>query len=361
MVQLSVRRLRHGAMAAAVALACLLAGPCVWAEEPLELQNRRDTPASPTPASPGTPTSPTSPGTVIVPSPQAPQVIVPVEPVRPQVVTPEVDAPQAVTPPLVVVPAAPEQPAQPETRPTQVPERPETPQVTPPGTVVIVPQLPEAKAPEGEKKATVPLTPENFLLIKPESERKPLTPENFLLITPEPERKPAPQPEEKPAQVEKKPAPPRPEIPKEPSPEPKEKKPEKAETPKKGDPLRIPEEAKKTGQLDFLEGCWVGTRPEYHTKRIITERFCFGKDGIGKRFIEDPAHAGQCVGATRALLNQGGVLRMQSEKMYCTNTPENWGGSEMTCQGEGEQTPCTWVFTDVGGARQSYSIRFVRE
>jgi hypothetical protein len=235
-------------------------------------------------------------------------------------------------PSTVIVPLAP-QPAQP----------PATPSVTPPGTMVIVPPLPETKRPETAEPD--------------KKEATPLTPESFLLTTPEPEKKPAPQPE-KPAQAEKKPEK-KPEVkPEKPR---EEKKPEKAEAPKKGEPLKIPEEAKKTGQLDFLEGCWVGTRPEYNTKRIVTERFCFGKDGVGKRFIEDPAYAGQCVGATRALMNQGGVLRMRSEKMYCSNTRENWGGSEMTCQGEGEQTPCSWIFTDANGGHQSYSIRFVRE
>jgi hypothetical protein len=280
---------------------------------------------------PAAPAAPSAPGAVTPQAPKAPQVIVPVEPSRPQVTTPEVQPPQTVPAPVVVVPVVPPQPEQPQTQPAPAPEQPQAPLVPPP-TVVIVPPAPEAATPE-KKDAT------------------PLTPESFLLSSPEPEKKPESKPEEKPAQAEKKPEKP----PKEP------KKPEKAEAPKKGDFLKIPEEAKKTGKLDFLEGCWVGTRPEYRTKRIITERFCFGKDGVGKRFIEDPGYAGRCVGATKALMNQGGTLRMQSEKMYCTDTSSNWGGSEMTCQGEGDQTPCTWIFTDSGGGRQSYSIRFVRE
>ena len=307
--------------------ACLLiiVAPGIRAAEPLELQNRRETP----PPSQILPR--TSPQIQQTPqTPQVPQIIVPSAPVTPQVTVPEVQEPQAVIPPVVVTPST---PAQPQTQPAPPPQESQIP------SVVIVPQIPEATPPE------IP-TPE---VRTPEKDSDlPLTPESFLLTTPAQEKKPAPKPEEKPAQAEKKP-------------QAEEKKPEKAEAPKKGDPLKIPEEAKKTGQLDFLEGCWVGTRPEYNTKRIITERFCFGKDGVGKRFIEDPAYAGQCVGATRAAMNQGGVLHMQSEKMFCTNTPENWGGSEMTCQGEGEQTPCSWVFTDAGGARQSYTIRFVRE
>ena len=59
--------------------------------------------------------------------------------------------------------------------------------------------------------------------------------------------------------------------------------------PKIGEPLRIPPEAVKTGNLDFLEGCWQGTRPEYYSKRTVEECFCFGPGGqTGKRRIIDP-------------------------------------------------------------------------
>ncbi|MGE4553658.1 MAG: hypothetical protein AB7D57_11130 [Desulfovibrionaceae bacterium] len=133
-----------------------------------------------------------------------------------------------------------------------------------------------------------------------------------------------------------------------------------AETPRPGQGLQIPEEAKRTGDTSFLEGCWVGTRPEYHTKRIVTERFCFGPDGVGKRFIIDPAVAGKCVGATRATVGPDGTLQMSSDRMYCSSG-DNWGSADMVCRGEGTDTPCHWVFHDVNGASQEYRIMFVRE
>ena len=143
------------------------------------------------------------------------------------------------------------------------------------------------------------------------------------------------------------------------TPAPKEAK--KETPPAKGQPLRIPEGAREKGDVSFLNGCWVGVRPEYHTKRMVREKFCFDENGVGKRFLSDPAYAGECVGATRALLNRNGVLHMRSDRMYCTNIKDLWGAAEMTCQGEGDQTPCTWIFRDAGGGRQSYKIRFVRE
>lgn len=361
--------MRHYILSA-VCAGCLVCAsvPVGWAAEALELQNRKNAPAagsstppaaqgvSPTPAQPGgpTPSSPSGPagdpagvkGTV-TPGSGTTTVIVPGT-LSPGTAAPEAPRSGTGEPPVVLVPVTPAAPAVPV-----APASPVAPEDPSRSQVIVVPEI--------ERPQATPARPEAL----PPKEEGPLTPESFLIKTPEPE-KAAPQPERRAeAKPEKKPekqpekkAEARPER----TPESKaEQKPED-KTPKKGDPLRIPEEAKQTGQLDFLEGCWIGTRPEYHTKRIVTERFCFGKDGVGKRFILDPQYAGQCVGATRAVLNQGGVLRMQSEKMYCSNTSDNWGASEMTCRGEGDQTPCTWVFNDVtGNPQQSYTIRFVRE
>ena len=130
--------------------------------------------------------------------------------------------------------------------------------------------------------------------------------------------------------------------------------------PKIGEPLRIPPEAVKTGNLDFLEGCWQGTRPEYYSKRTVEECFCFGAGGqTGKRRIIDPAGGRSCIGATRANLNKNGVLSVTSQKGYCDDGV-NWGQAEMLCHGEGQSTPCSWVFRDAQGGRQAYRIPFVR-
>ena len=130
--------------------------------------------------------------------------------------------------------------------------------------------------------------------------------------------------------------------------------------PKIGEPLRIPPEAVKTGNLDFLEGCWQGTRPEYYSKRTVEECFCFGPGGqTGKRRIIDPAGGRSCIGATRANLNKNGVLSVTSQKGYCDDGV-NWGQAEMLCHGEGQSTPCSWVFRDAQGGRQAYRIPFVR-
>lgn len=191
----------------------------------------------------------------------------------------------------------------------------------------------------------------------------PLSVADFLVKAPE---KKAEEPKTEPKKPEvKKPETKKPEAKK---PEPQKAEPKKPEPqttaqkkPTSGQAMKIPPNAAKTGDVSFLEGCWRGYRPEYHSKRMITERFCFDDSGVGKRTINDPAYAGDCYGATRALINKDGVLHMKSQEAICTSG-ETWGPSEMTCKGEGEQTPCYWNFTAYKGkASQSYKISFVRE
>lgn len=135
------------------------------------------------------------------------------------------------------------------------------------------------------------------------------------------------------------------------------------ETPKKprvGEELRIPPEAVRTGNLDFLEGCWQGTRPEYYSKRMVKECFCFGPNGsAGKRRVIDPKGGRTCIGSTKANLSQTGVLSVTSSGAACTDG-ERWGQAEMVCKGSGQRTPCSWIFKDAGGGSQAYEIPFVR-
>lgn len=144
--------------------------------------------------------------------------------------------------------------------------------------------------------------------------------------------------------------------------------PEKKAQPKKaarhktpiGQELKIPHEAAKSGNLDFLEGCWQGTRPEYYSKRTIRECFCFGPNGSnGKRRVIDPQGGRRCIGATRAHLSSGGVLSVTSDGAVCSDG-ERWGSAEMVCRNSGPRTPCSWVFRDANNGRQSYQIPFIR-
>lgn len=175
-----------------------------------------------------------------------------------------------------------------------------------------------------------------------------------------PEKKEEVKPEKKP---EKKAHKPEKKEPEKKEPEKKAaKKPElkKQEKPKVGQELRIPEHAAKTGNLDFLEGCWQGTRPEYYSKRTIKECFCFGAGGkTGKRRVLDYSQHRTCIGGSRATLSANGVLKVISSGAAC-NDGERWGQAEMVCRNSGPRTPCSWVFRDAQNGRQSYEIPFVR-
>ena len=185
---------------------------------------------------------------------------------------------------------------------------------------------------------------------------------------PKAEVKPKPQEKTKPTQEKPKPTQekplkkqeakvePKPTKPTPPKPEPRKETPK----PRIGEYLHIPPEAIKNGNLDFLEGCWQGTRPEYYTKRTIYECFCFGKQGAGgKRKVIDPSGGRRCVGSTSANLSASGVLNVSSSGAVCSDG-ERWGQAQMTCRGKGQHTPCSWVFKDANGGRQAYEIPFVR-
>lgn len=198
-------------------------------------------------------------------------------------------------------------------------------QPAPAGPLTIVELLPTTKVPEEKARQA-----------KPEPEKK------------EPVKK---EPEKKKAEKRKQAA--------------ENKNPEKPkEAPYKkpavGQELRIPPDAAKTGNLDFLEGCWQGTRPEYYSKRTIRECFCFGKNGKnGKRRIFDSQFHRMCIGGANANLSKSGLLSVTSSGGAC-NDGERWGSARMQCQNSGPRTPCSWIFPDAQGGHQSYTIPFVR-
>ena len=137
--------------------------------------------------------------------------------------------------------------------------------------------------------------------------------------------------------------------------------PQKPDTknPKAGDKLTIPPDAAPKGDVSFLEGCWQGTRPEYHSGRTIKECFCFQKNGRGKRHIKDSAYAGECWGITQGQFTGNGNLVVGSTQGYCTKGAV-WGRADMVCQGSGENTQCYWEFPDAQGGTQKKVIPFVR-
>ena len=243
-----------------------------------------------------------------------------------------------VPPPSVAIPPVKELPADP-------PPVPVLPQTQKPGeSIVLTPSQPEERPQQViAPPPAEPPTPEPPVGIEPSKQKSPL---DFIpmptSLTPDQTK-----PEPKQGNVPPK--------------DPKSKPPQPTKQ-AKGAPLRIPPNAAKTGDLSFLKGCWRGTRPEYSSKRTITERFCFSDNkGTGKRTIKDPAYAGECYGAAKGSFDAQGRLVVTSERGYCDKGVQ-WGQAHMICEGSGNATPCYWNFKDVGsGASQRYKIPFVRE
>lgn len=279
----------------------------------------------------------TAPGTVVEEA---------VSPALPETATPEAVAPEV---------ALPDTPAQ--DTPVQDTPRAEVVPVTPEA------QSPATQAPEiALPSATTPQATPESPAASPEASPHQLTIVELLPMTTTPatkkeEAKPAPKPEEKktePAKQEKA------EKPKQEKPKEQAKPKETKKKPAVGEELRIPPEAVQTGKLDFLEGCWQGTRPEYYSKRMIKECFCFDVNGgSGKRRVIDSIGGRMCIGSSKAKLSKEGVLSVTSSGAACTDG-ERWGQAEMVCKGTGQRAPCTWVFKDAQGGRQSYEIPFVR-
>ena len=255
----------------------------------------------------------------------------------------------------------------------------EAPAVTPetalPGTQQAAPeaQQSEATQAQGTPFVAVPESPapdasQQAPPASPEGAPHQLTIVELLPMTPAPEQ---PKAEKTPAREEaaktpapkaeeKKAAPPKQEKPKAEKPKEKAKPQESKKKAAVGEELRIPPEAVATGNLDFLEGCWQGTRPEYYSKRMIKECFCFDVNGgAGKRRVIDSIGGRMCIGSSKAKLSKEGVLSVTSSGAACTDG-ERWGQAEMVCKGTGQRAPCTWVFKDAQGGRQSYEIPFVR-
>lgn len=274
------------------------------------------------------------------------------------------------------LPAAPT----PETARATTPQTPEAQKDIPQTVRPEAAQTPETPAPQNPERAEVPVPAvpqgagtQRTVPTVPEGTPHQLTIVELLPMTPAPEQRkaekapakeepkaaPAPTPEKKKAAPAKE-AKPREKPAK--APKPKEPATPKSATKKPaiGEELRIPPEAVSTGNLDFLEGCWQGTRPEYYSKRIIKECFCFGANGgAGKRRVIDSLGGRMCIGSSRAKLSKDGVLSVTSSGAACTDG-ERWGQAEMVCRGTGQRAPCTWVFKDAQGGRQSYEIPFVR-
>ena len=112
--------------------------------------------------------------------------------------------------------------------------------------------------------------------------------------------------------------------------------------PKSGDPLRIPSDAARTDDLSFLEGCWrTPSTPSRGRLPDIDWRFCFDKDGIGKRTTQLPKE-GTCTGAAKGHFDTYGRLIFTSEAAYCTGSRLSISTPVVVCEKKNGTTLCNF-------------------
>ena len=137
-----------------------------------------------------------------------------------------------------------------------------------------------------------------------------------------------------------------------PTPETKpEKKPEKPTPPKQklGEKMVIPDDAKKSKNLSFLEGCWLADTG----KGIVNEatglpnaiKFCFDKNGKGVNYVQE--HNAQhklmneCSGGANAVMSDDGVLLIDNGGSVVCPDGTRYLAERVQCKDQGGVAICT--------------------
>lgn len=110
-----------------------------------------------------------------------------------------------------------------------------------------------------------------------------------------------------------------------------------------GKNLYIPPEAAR-GNMEFLEGCWQGIRPNWKEKRDIAECFCFNKSGGGGvRQIRDPKY-GRCRGSSRGSVSGAGTLSLKNGMARCSGNVA-YAPVTVICKNKGKRAECVWKYS----------------
>ncbi|MBL8705880.1 MAG: hypothetical protein JNM30_13595 [Rhodospirillales bacterium] len=141
-----------------------------------------------------------------------------------------------------------------------------------------------------------------------------------------------------------------------PAPEPAPKPPVEA---KPDESLRIPEEAKRSGDMSFLAGCWasITTLVNQRTGAPIVAEYCFDENGFGRSIRTEPNT--QCVGPMRAHFDDQGSLTVEETEMAVCGDGRRYTQTTVTCSpGENNIAQCTGVNR---GSRDAYTVGLQRK
>lgn len=123
--------------------------------------------------------------------------------------------------------------------------------------------------------------------------------------------------------------------------------------------LRIPEEAKRSGDMSFLAGCWasITTLVNQRTGAPIVAEYCFDENGFGRSIRTEPNT--QCVGPMRARFDDQGSLTVEETEMAVCGDGRRYTQTTVTCSpGQNGIAQCTGVNR---GSRDAYTVGLQRK
>lgn len=118
--------------------------------------------------------------------------------------------------------------------------------------------------------------------------------------------------------------------------------------PKPSEDLKIPEDARRRGDMSFMEGCWNNVTGLFNlkTKEPVVIEYCFGKNGEGEAIVTEQ-NGRQCVAPARASFDGQG--RLQLEDMDDLRCPDGttYNRNRVQCDaGADGQASCEGVSKD---------------
>jgi hypothetical protein len=103
--------------------------------------------------------------------------------------------------------------------------------------------------------------------------------------------------------------------------------------------LMIPEQARESNDMSFLQGCWLSATNIYNEDgEPVLAEYCFDQNGRGQRNVRQ-AELRDCSGPLRARFESNGRLFIESEAAAC-NDGSAYVPQRVECSGSGDSTQC---------------------
>lgn len=114
--------------------------------------------------------------------------------------------------------------------------------------------------------------------------------------------------------------------------------------PKPDEDLTIPDDAKKSGDLSFLKGCWNNTTGLFNakTKEPVVIEYCFDANGKGRSTVIETSGR-RCSAPSSARFDESGKLVIEDQDHMRCPGGGNYTKNRVDCTSEGGQAKCDGV------------------